>query len=195
MKKFCFFFIALVVAQLSFAQNVQLGLKGGLNISGVKDTRLGDANADPFIGYHVGGLAHIHLNPNWALQPEVVYSKEGADFVYQGVDTRTELKYINIPVLAQYMTAGGFRLETGPQLGLLVDNKYEYSNGVETENVDNKKTNVSWAFGAGYLSRSGLGIDARFNLGLSNIYKDGIYNGAVSKTRVGQIGIFYQFRQ
>lgn len=183
------------VAQVLFAQNVQLGIKGGVNISSANDEDLvADAKVTPVIGYHFGGLAHIHLSSNWAIQPEVVYSKEGAKVEHPTYNATTETKYINIPVLAQYMTSGGFRVETGPQVGLLVDHKYETPNGIEGDKDDASKANFSWAFGLGYLTRSGLGVDARFNLGLTNLYKEGTHAGAEGKGRVGQVGLFYQFK-
>lgn len=194
MKKFSLLLMGMVVAQLLLAQHVQFGLKGGLNVSSANDEDLvQDEKVTPVIGYHLGGLAHIHLSPNWALQPEVVYSKEGARVEHPNYNATTELKYLNIPVLAQYMTENGFRIETGPQVGLLLDHKYETPEGIEGEKHDASKANVSWAFGLGYLTRSGLGIDARFNLGLTNQYKEGLYGGAEARGRVGQLGLFYQF--
>jgi hypothetical protein len=196
MKKIGALVVTIVMAQLLFAQNVQFGLKGGVNISSANDEDLvSDDKVTPVVGYHFGGLAHIHLSPNWALQPEVVYSKEGARVEHPTYNATTELKYINIPVLAQYMVGNGFRIQTGPQVGLLVSNKFETPDGIEGDKYDASKANLSWAFGVGYLTNSGFGVDARFNLGLTNQYKEGVYNGAESKGRVGQIGIFYQFRQ
>jgi hypothetical protein len=34
-----------------------------------------------------------------------------------------------------------------------------------------KKTDVSWSFGTNYLTRSNVGIDARYNLGLTDVSK------------------------
>jgi hypothetical protein len=41
---------------------------------------------------------------------------------------------------------------------------------------DYKKVDFSWAFGASYVSNSGLGVDARYNLGISNINDDASKN-------------------
>jgi hypothetical protein len=53
-----------------------------------------------------------------------------------------------------------------------------------------KQSDFSWAFGIGFISASGLGFDARYNLGLSDITKG---RGNV-KNQVWQLGLFYQFR-
>lgn len=70
---------------------------------------------------NLGLLGHIHLNSQWAVQPELVYSSQGA----KSAGTEQKLDYINVPLLLQYMFDNGFRLQAGPQLGLLVraDNK------------------------------------------------------------------------
>ena len=55
-----------------------------------------------------------------------------------------------------------------------------------------KKTDLGWALGFSYLSTSGLGVDARYNIGLSEVFK-GRPNDVTN--RVWQFGLFYQFRK
>lgn len=188
--------MSFVALQSVTAQSVRFGLKGGVNISSANDeARVADAQVKPLTGYHAGLLAHIHISPSFALQPEVVYSKEGAKYTSATYNANTERHQVNIPVLAQYMFRNGFRLQTGPQLGLVTAVKSDFRNGMEIEKNDLATANVAWAFGLGYLTRSGFGVDARFNLGLTDLYKDGVYPGQTAKSRVGQIGIFYQFKR
>jgi hypothetical protein len=64
-------------------------------------------------------------------------------------------------------------------------------NGTDSQyftSEDFKSTDVAWTFGLGYLTYSGLGIDGRYNLGLSNINKAG---GNTLKNNVFQVGLFY----
>lgn len=185
MKKLSLFSVGLLFTLFTYAQRTQLGLKGGVNIADYND----DINTKGArTGYFIGGLAHIHLTPELALQPEVVYSAQGAKFS-SGTD---KIDYINIPVLLQYMFQGGFRLQTGPQLGILASAKFENNSGTESSRKNIvKSSDFGWSFGAGYLTPSGLGIDARYNLGISNIRKP---NDFEEKNRVWQLGIFYQFR-
>ena len=185
MKKIGLVVVAVVVSVLSFAQRGQFGLKAGVNIANFKDEVLPTVGSRT--GYHVGGLMHIHLNPNWAVQPELMYSSQGAE--YSG--GKNKLDYITLPVLAQYMFPAGFRLQTGPQFGIVTSAVAKRSNGETSFRQYLKDFDVSWAFGAGYLTPSGLGVDARYNLGLLNIRKGG---GADLKNRVWQFGAFYQFK-
>lgn len=138
-------------------------------------------------GFHAGGLAHIHLNRHFALQPELVYSSQGAEY---GSSSKTKLNYINVPVLGQYMFGNGLRLQTGPQVGFLTTAKSKDAS--EETSIQNslKDADFSWSFGAGYLSKQGLGIDVRYNLGITDISK----NTVDMKNRVWQVGLFYQLR-
>jgi hypothetical protein len=117
----------------------------------------------------------------------VTYSAQGAKF---GGAT-SKIDYVNIPLLFQYMFANGLRLETGPQLGIRTSAKWEDANGVESNNKGAiKSSDVAWDFGLGYIAPSGLGVDARYNLGVTDIS-----NGPGDlKNRVWQFGVFYQFR-
>jgi|APLow6443716910_1056828.scaffolds.fasta_scaffold140742_1 hypothetical protein len=156
--------------------HVSLGIKGGLNLYNINNDN--NSTYDQITGYHFGLLGHIHLKNPWAIQPELVYSTQGA----KSGDANYELGYINVPVLIQYMFDNGFRLQAGPQVGFLVsaDNKDEL-NPIE----------FGVSFGASYVVPStGFGIDARYNLGLSNINKE---SDVKSTNRGIQLGIFYIF--
>jgi hypothetical protein len=164
--------------------STSFGLKAGFNISTLKVEDGTDYNDK--VGFHVGALAHIHVSPHFAVQPELVYSEQGGK--YNGATL--SVNYLTLPVLAQYMAGGGFRLETGPQLGFLTAAKNKNGN-VEVDVKDDLKTvDLSWAFGASYLSSVGLGVDARYNLGLTNINDA---NTPIVRNRVFQAGLFYQF--
>jgi hypothetical protein len=175
----------------------QFGIKGGVNLADVKTDLY--PNHDFKLDFNAGLFAHIHLNTHLAVQPEVVYSRQG--FKQQQTSNREidmKLGYINIPVLVQYMYRG-VRIETGPQVGFLVHAKAKASSGEVYEMMNYlKHIDFSWDFGGSYLSALGLGIFARYDLGISNINKKvavtGIQNDEMNN-RVWQFGLFYQFRQ
>lgn len=183
MKKICLFVFGIVMTVSSFAQSsAKFGLKAGVNISTLRQDNV---SYDSRVGLHVGGLAHIHLAPQWALQPEVLYSQEGAKLK----DVKLKLDYINIPLMLQYMFDNGFRIEAGPQLGLMVNSKAEDNDGNEGDIDDVFKTaNVGLGFGLNYLSYTGLGVGGRYVLGLSDISES-----STSKVKSGnfQISLFY----
>lgn len=164
--------------------DTHFGLKAGLNISSL-DVKDG-VDFDSKAGFHIGGLAHVHLSPHFAVQPEIVYSEQGG----KDGDDKWKINYLNVPVLFQYMAGGGFRLQTGPQLGFAVSSKIK-SGDVERNIKDDVNTvDVSWSLGASYLFPEAIGIDARYNIGITNV------NDAETpevRNRVFQLGLFYQF--
>jgi hypothetical protein len=186
MKKILLLGVVLFLVKATFAQrHVDFGLKAGVNFANLKDDA--NNNTDTRTGWHLGGLAHVHLSKHFAVQPELLFSTQGAEY---GNDVKMRLNYVNIPVLAQYMFNNGFRLQTGPQLGILASSDVKVGN-TETDIEDGiKNIDFAWSFGTSYLMRSGLGIDARYNLGLSDISEA----NPDLKNQVWQIGLFYQFR-
>ena len=181
---------AILMTATAKAQNVNFGVKGGLNIYNINNSN--GAKYDNLLGFNLGLIGHIHLAKQLALQPELVYSAQGAKFTTAGVETKLQLGYINVPILFQYMFDNGFRLEAGPQVGFLVNAKTKRPN-LTTDIKDNiKKVDVGLGAGIGYVNpTSGFGIDARYNLGLTNINE----NSSVKSTNNGfQVGLFYLFK-
>jgi hypothetical protein len=188
MKKIILFGFASFFTAAVFAQEAKLGLKGGLNVSTLSNNQNSESGTK--LGLNAGVLAHIHLSPSWSLQPEVMYSNQGAKYTVADGEHALNLNYINIPLLLQYNFDNGFRLQTGPQVGFLAGVK-DKINGTETNffsSDDFKSTDFSWSVGLGYLTYSGLGVDGRYNFGLSNINDVG---SATLKNNVFQIGLFY----
>lgn len=172
----------------------QFGLKAGLNLASVKTDLYN--NPETRTGFHAGILSHIHFSQHLAVQPEVVYSNQGFEQnISSGLNLKMKLDYLNIPVLVQYMNRG-FRLETGPQIGFLLQAKADYTDG-RKQNVKDylASTDFSWVFGTSYLTTLGLGLHARYNLGISNINKEiqvaGVSNSEMNN-QVWQFGLFYQ---
>jgi hypothetical protein len=192
MKKMNAFVVAMLIGLFVMAQeDPKFGLKGGLNVS--KFDYNNNTDADWRAGFHLGGLAHIHLTPSFSLQPEVYYSSQGAKIPWSNNrELNLNLSYINVPLLLQYNFANGFRLQGGPQVGFLVGvsdkvNDVE-QNVYSTANF--KTVDVSIPLGISYLGFSGLGVDARYNVGLTNINKN---TPPTVKNSVFQIGAFYLF--
>ena len=184
--------VAMFLAGVMQAQHVNIGIKAGLNLYNIKYNN--DIKYDTKAGLHAGLLGHIHVTKNFAVQPELLFSAQGAKYTTAGVDTKLNLNYLNIPVLLQYMFDNGFRFEAGPQVGLLLTAKAD--NGTTKTDIksDLKPVDVGLALGLGYIHvPSGFGVDARYNLGLSNINDDD--NSTVKANNRGfQLGVFYQFK-
>ena len=182
--------IALFFASSSaFAQKFEIGAKGGINISNFTGTSWQDASSKSLVGFHVGGFISFFLGDNFAIQPEVLFSTQGAKVTDSAFSSNVKVSYINIPVMLKYRFNGGFYVEAGPQIGF----KSSESNNGETISNFAKSTDLSLAAGIGYHSKIGLGIGARYTAGLSKVgdfsASDGI--NPDFKNGVIQISIFY----
>lgn len=185
-KQFSVCVAMMTITMCATAQKSALGIKGGLNIS--KMSAASDGYKTLASG-HIGLLDHIHINRMFAVQPELVYSMQGTKYKFSNNDYEYRLGYLNIPVLLQLMTQKGWRFETGPQLGIILNAKNTRANPQDVKGVF-KSTDVAWAIGVGYITTSRFGFDVRYNIGLSDITKD---NATNIKNMVLQAGVFYQF--
>jgi hypothetical protein len=186
MKKHLILILTIIVlaAGTATAQNVNIGVKAGLNSYTIQTDN--SSNFDSKIGLHIGLLGHIHLNERYAFQPEFVYSMQGA----KSGNTEIKLDYINIPLLVQYMFDNGFRIQAGPQVGLLLKAKAE--NGSSEDIIDDfKSIELGLSLGVSYVHPpTGFGAGARYNAGLTDITES---SNEKSVNRGFQIGVFYLF--
>ena len=189
MKKL--YLLLLTVFSLAAANaQVQFGVKAGANFSTFTGENTDDAKTK--VGFNAGALVALPLFNEFTLQPEVVYSGQGFKVDDQGISGTFNANYLNVPVLFKYNNPTGFFLQTGPQIGFLMSAKVKSGGQTEDEKDLFNSTDFSWAFGLGYLVKSvNVGIDARYNLGLSNIAKDS--GDEKVKNSVFQVGLFYLF--
>jgi hypothetical protein len=116
-----------------------------------------------------------------------MYSGQGA----QTNDSKVKLDYVNVPLQLQYMFDKGFRIQTGPQLGILAAANVKQGDSKTDVKESFKTAELGCTIGASYVSEAGLGIDGRYNHGITRINEnDGInlYN------RGFQVGLFYVFK-
>jgi hypothetical protein len=223
MKNISFIALALCASSALFAQDshpqlrtpmavkTRLGVRAGVNLADLtaKNLPAGSAYTEAqsktsFVG---GLFANVPISGMFRFQPEVDFSSQGGKL--QGPSGTTsaatyeqDLHYINVPLNFQLMTNKGFFVQTGPQVGYLIDAKVKSTSSTNTSadkgNLDNfDKIDFSWTGGVGYLSRIGLGVDLRYNIGIANIVSDnapaGNYKGGTWKNSVGQFSLIYQF--
>jgi hypothetical protein len=172
MKKTLIVFIAIGIGAFANAQKtkqdegIKLGIKGGLNISNL----MGDVEDFGIrTSIHAGLVAEIIVSDKFSIQPELLYSGQGATYTgsLPGF-RRVKLDYITLPVLAKFPLANHLYLETGPQIGFLISakNKTNESN----EKIEDLKT-IDFGLNAGlnYELNNGVFFQARYNLGLTDI--------------------------
>lgn len=165
---------------------IKFGVKAGVNFA----TLTGDTEGiKSRTSFHVGALVEIPISEKFSVQPELMYSGQGAKD--ESSDDEIKLDYLNIPIMAKLYVAEGFSIEVGPQVGFLLSAKEEFDGQSDDIKDFVKGTDFGVNFGLGYKMETGLNFGARYNLGLSNINDfggdDSVKNG------VFQISIGYMF--
>jgi len=196
MKKIILALVVLTTSVFVSNAQVQFGLKAGVNFS-----TLGGDDADfdgkkTNTGFNVAGLAVIPFGENFAFSPELQYSaNQGLEYRESPAEYNLNLSYINIPLMLQYRNSG-FVAEVGPQVGFLTAAKMKMKAGnlEDEEDVkdDVKSTDFAANIGLGYVLPAGIGIQARYSLGLGKIDKE---DESEIKNRVFSINLVYIFGQ
>lgn len=189
MKKLFIATVALFTIGAMQAQSIKIGLKGGVNYA----TFAGDVQeTDGLIGFVAGGFVNVKINNKFSFQPELLYSLQGSGEKSTttnfgttfNFEDKTELGYVNVPLMFRLNVIEGLSVEAGPQIGFLVSaNRQRTSsattNGstlVQETSTDIKEsyneTDFGVNFGVGFDLSQNLNAGLRYNLGLSNILKD-----------------------
>ena len=157
-----------VSAQVTFKP----GIRGGLNLTSITQSR---GSFKPT--FYVGGLGEIKLTKRYALQPEIIYSRQGSnDITTEYYDYSTgfdvtgqkdvELDYVSLAVINKFYIVDGFHALVGPTLDFLVNDNLVYHD----TDVD-----LGITFGLGYTTPSGFTIEARFKKGVVDVLESEYY--------------------
>ena len=227
MKKLIVTIAALALSLGAFAQ-INFGVKVGgnlANISGVigensgldygdiakvtpsQSMKLG-LNAGVFAEYMVMPMLGVQVEANFSMQG--VNSKVESTSALAGIASTTKfawsVNYVNVPILAK-AHFGPISAYVGPQLGFATG----FNVKTTTISGDKKTTendeypdeynsfDLSLVLGAQYKITENIGVDARYNIGLTNVFpaekndKGDVISEAWGKQGVLQVGVFYEF--
>lgn len=202
MKKITLTLLGLVAFSTSAVaqQEVKFGPKAGVNIANLS----GMDDAEMKIGFHVGAVAEIKFNEKFSIQPEVVYSAQGAKGTtvtpLGTIESEIKNDYINVPIMAKYYIVEGFSAELGPQVGFLMKSEGKVGDNTMDSKDFYKSVDFGLGVGLAYDLPMGLFVGARYNLGLSRANEDfSTQVGGISietdeiKNNVIQVSVGYKF--
>lgn len=195
MKKFLLFTTVVLFALTSVkSQEFRLGVKAGLNVASLGGDSYGVGSLGARTSFHIGGLAEIPLRGKFALQPELLYSSEGSNWTFTGLDNNLKLDYVRVPVLAKFYIIEGLSAEAGPVFGVLLSAKNDDGDDIK----ENFKTfDAAFGIGASYRLDMGVFFSLRYNKGLLNVNEDfeeeGINYSYKNQSNVFQISAGYTF--
>jgi len=186
--------VFLVSMSAAYAQT-GFGVKAGVNVSGIHfdDDEL---NYDNQLGWHAGLFMRQRFG-FFGVQPEVLIFTQRGDLRHNLFGSAEEkFTYLSIPIMFKFYPLAGFNIQAGPQFGFLIDGEREYDTflgvGGTVDITDQyKKTDVAGSVGIGYDTDFGLGLDLRYNFGLTDINDSD--DGGKAKSRIFVISLGWNF--
>lgn len=160
-------FLLLSITAHCLAAQVQLGVKGGLNISDVVINNSYDPDVEPAFqmkpGFHAGIFLSADGDEQFGFAAELIYSSKGVRAL-----NVINLHYVAIPLLLRYHFHEKFFAEVGPEIGYLVNANSRYGNLNAT--WDNK---LDIGLDGGLQYRLGkINCGVRFNAGFSSVIRN-----------------------
>ncbi|AWH83663.1 PorT family protein [Flavobacterium album] len=149
------------------------GIKGGVNFANLTGN---DADAfDGLTSFHIGALMEFNILDRITLQPELLYSVQGA----KNDGEEYKLNYMTLPVMVEFDIDGSLSLHAGPQFSLLAN---------ETKHVAPKEANnydFGLAAGLEYEITGGLFIQGRYVWGQRQVFEDADVKNSVIQFSLG----------
>lgn len=164
------------------AQGLGVGVKAGATISSWSGDNV--ENVESKAGFGIGGFATVGIAPTLALQPEVFFMQKGSSFDIQdataSLTSDMTVSYVEIPVLARLglPTPGGMDpfVIAGPSLGFetscTISAADTDTDCADADTFERSSTDFGFVVGGGIglgMGLARLDIDARYNLGLSDL--------------------------
>ena len=149
------------------AQN--FGLRAGADFATAKAKFEGYNLSENETGFYIGAFTTLNVSESFKLRPEVNYI------------SIQDLDQIQVPILAEIGLADKFNALAGPSFGFLLDSE-----------EGSKSFNFGLDFGLSYDITEQFLVEARYSLGLSNLFDDN-YGDATLKLHGLFVGIGYIF--
>lgn len=125
---------------------LSFGLKAGLNMSNVWDSKGQDFVADPKYGLAGGAFVSLPMGKYIGVQPELMISQKGfkgsGSLLGIGYSYTRTTTFLDVPLLVQFKPIEYFTILAGPQFSYLFNEKNVYtfgSNSTEQEQAFNNE--------------------------------------------------------
>lgn len=203
MKKVFLIAAVAVLGMKNVEAQVSYGIKAAPQLTNLVGDDMDDVDNKAKVGFNAGVYANFRVSDQFAIQPEIQYSTQGAKTssseTVAGVTTKQELKakldYINVPVMVKWYAYDGLNFEFGPQVGFNTSAKLEGTTTItegdssatfESDmDIEDAKTDFGLNFGVGYEMPAGFNVGFRYTHGLSDVVKDLKAKNSVMALSVG----------
>lgn len=200
-------FLVLVVFSTSIVtaqEFVRFGAKGGVNFTNMTSDGFDETNSRT--GFHLGLVGEIPLFPAFSIQPEVLYSTQGAEATIMGLgnaDNSGEfrLDYIQVPVLAkihlfQGSSLEGLSIEIGPSFNFLVNDEiadWTDSPSFTTDDSPFSSFEFGGAAGLSFNLPGGFFLHGRYIHGFTSVFNDDNWDEDAVNNNGFQLGVGFMF--
>lgn len=155
------------------------GFKAGINISNYGSTNLDDIQNglnDSRIGFMAGFFVDMHVTGRIRFQPEFLYSAQGAK------EKGLRADYLQLPLMLKVELTNFLNVQFGPQIG------------VKVHEFEDSFNNFDYALngGIGVQLVEDVSFEARYSLGLADMFDEDRAPNFEGKNAVIQIGITYR---
>lgn len=185
MKKVIIMLAAALISVSAMAQ-VRFGVKVGADLTNFWGEDI-DHGMKP--AYQIGALMEYKFNDKFAIAPEAVFAAQGGKYSDEAMGAKFDMtyntNYINVPVMLKYYVTPDFAIDLGPQVGFNVYSKTTVEGkgsfgGVNIEDKetfdwkdDTKAVDFGVGLGATYSLTENAFLQARYTLGLTEVYENG----------------------
>lgn len=192
MKKLLLSLVALLAlsssAMAQYNQSrVYLGVKAGVNLSSVigeYEISTTSRHNNGKVGFVGGVFVEYDILKWFGLGLDVLYSRQGSLTKIQqasgstnnSIDIRELHQYINLPIMARFTPVADLEIYTGIQPSYMISatNYWKINDNEESLDVTDQAYNFEFSvpIGISYTFADKFKVDIRYNVGVTDIYKD-----------------------
>ncbi|MFL9843858.1 porin family protein [Flavobacterium rhizosphaerae] len=158
-------------------QGQAFGFKVGPNFASLGGNDSGSLNV--LTNFHVGALYEVDVLKFMSVQPELIYSVQGAK---TKDNDEVKLNYINLPVMIKVYVTDELNLQAGPQAGILLGESEGF------KNYQSKTFDYGISGGLEFFLSNSFFAQARYYSGARSIS-----GNADLKNRVVQVSVGFMF--
>ncbi len=164
----------------AMSQGLHIGAKAGVNFANFSGGELDGFDFTGITNFHGGVFLELATSQRFSIQPEVIYSSQGANISDVTSEYQNRLGYLSVPLMARiYFVPDRFSLDLGPTFSFLMN---------EVENPNFSPSNdFDFALSGGltgHLSHNFF-LQARYNLGLTDVRPDANVRNSVIQFSFG----------
>lgn len=170
-----------------------VGPKAGLSVSWIPGTVIyGYEDVVPHNSFYAGAFAAYELSDRFFLQTELLYAVKGhSDKSESDGNYSRSIGYVQLPVFAGLSASGGrLAVMAGPEFGYMVYSRSKLGKLSEDTRKECNKFNFALGLQLGYLLTDNLGVDVKFDWGVTQTFVQKIDRG---RNLSAQIGLSYRF--